>query len=127
MTTPVTEYLRTLTTAGHQSLIQAGPRGGRPTVTPADLKRGRGAWSPSACSGCSARSEVAAGMAFPADYDWNVLDANGKPTQQPRPREDGRKRRHPTRRARPHHRRRRIPRTTPSDDNSPTDTGRGPR
>jgi DNA (cytosine-5)-methyltransferase 1 len=24
-------------------------------------------------------SEVAAGMAFPADYAWDVLDANGKP------------------------------------------------
>jgi DNA (cytosine-5)-methyltransferase 1 len=33
MTTSVTEYLRTLTTSGHQSLIQAGPRGGRPKVT----------------------------------------------------------------------------------------------
>jgi DNA (cytosine-5)-methyltransferase 1 len=78
MTTPVTEYMRTLTTAGHQSLIQPGPRGGRPKVSPGSLKEAE-----AMVSGCLFRMflprEVAAGMAFPTDYSWDVLDAKGKP------------------------------------------------
>jgi DNA (cytosine-5)-methyltransferase 1 len=77
MTTPVTEYLRTLTTAGHQSLIQAGPRGSRPKVTPGDLKQAE-AMVPECLFRMFSPSEVAAGMAFPTDYAWNVLDAKGK-------------------------------------------------
>jgi DNA (cytosine-5)-methyltransferase 1 len=79
MTTPVTEYLRTLTTAGHQSLIQAGPRGGRPKVTPQDLTAAE-----AMVSECLFRmftpSEVAAGMAFPTDYSFDVINPKtGKP------------------------------------------------
>ena len=70
MTTPVQEYLRTLTTAGHQSVIQAGPRGGRPQVSPADLREAR-----AMVEDCYFRMfqphEVAAGMAFPDTYDWH--------------------------------------------------------
>ena len=58
MTTPVAEYLRTLTTAGHQSL-----------VTPADVETAR-----AQVDDCLFRMlephEVAAGMAFPLDYQW---------------------------------------------------------
>lgn len=58
MTTPVTEVLRTLTTGGHQSVI-----------TPGDLEA-----ADAHVDDCLFRmlepSEVAAGMAFPADYRW---------------------------------------------------------
>lgn len=68
MTTPVTEYLRTLTTAGHQSLIQA-PARVRRTVTQADLDAAM-----ELVSECRFRMfqplEVAAGMAFSRDYNW---------------------------------------------------------
>jgi DNA (cytosine-5)-methyltransferase 1 len=77
MTTPVTDYMRTLTTAGHQSLIQAGPRGGRPKVSPADLKAAED-MVPECLFRMFNPSEVANGMAFPRDYDWDVLDAKGK-------------------------------------------------
>jgi DNA (cytosine-5)-methyltransferase 1 len=77
MTTPVTEYMRTLTTAGHQSLIQAGPRGGRPKVSPADMRAAED-MVPECLFRMFRPHEVAAGMAFPADYDWDVLDAKGK-------------------------------------------------
>lgn len=57
MTTPAREPLRTLTTAGHQSLIESGRE-----VTASDV------------DDCLFRMfephEVAAGMAFPADYIW---------------------------------------------------------
>jgi len=58
MVTPASEYLRTLTTSGHQSLI-----------TPGDL-----AAAESQVDDCLFRMleplEVAAGMAFPPDYKW---------------------------------------------------------
>jgi DNA (cytosine-5)-methyltransferase 1 len=58
MTTPASSYLRTLTTAGHQSLL-----------TPGDLKAAE-----AQVDDCLFRMlephEVAAGMAFPADYIW---------------------------------------------------------
>jgi DNA (cytosine-5)-methyltransferase 1 len=58
MTTPASEYLRTLTTAGHQSLL-----------TPGDIKAAE-----AQVDDCLFRMlephEVAAGMAFPADYIW---------------------------------------------------------
>ncbi|MGW7684870.1 DNA cytosine methyltransferase [Kribbella sp. NPDC054772] len=78
MTTPVTEYMRTLTTAGHQSLIQTGPRGGRPKVSPSDLKAAED-MVPECYFRMFKPHEVAAGMAFPRDYDWTVLDEKGKP------------------------------------------------
>lgn len=70
MTTPVTEYLRTLTTTdGGPSLIQGGPRGGRPKITQGDLDAAL-----EIVSECHARMfqphEVAAGMAFARDYNW---------------------------------------------------------
>lgn len=79
MTTPVFEELRTLTTAGHQSLIQAGPRGGRPPVTPHDMKI-----AAEMVDGVYFRMfrplEVAAGMAFPVAYEWDVkyVDEKGR-------------------------------------------------
>lgn len=58
MVTPAAEYLRTLTTTGHQSLI-----------TPGDIKAAE-----AQVDDCLFRMlephEVAAGMAFPADYIW---------------------------------------------------------
>jgi DNA (cytosine-5)-methyltransferase 1 len=58
MTTPASEYLRTLTTAGHQSVI-----------TPGDIEV-----ATAQVDDCLFRMlephEVAAGMAFPADYLW---------------------------------------------------------
>ncbi len=58
MTTPASEYLRTLTTAGHQSVI-----------TPGDIEV-----ATARVDDCLFRMlephEVAAGMAFPADYHW---------------------------------------------------------
>jgi DNA (cytosine-5)-methyltransferase 1 len=72
MTTPVDEYLRTLTTAGHQSLIQA-PERVRRTVTDADL-----AAAMDVVADCRFRMfqphEVAAGMAFDRDYNWQPPD-----------------------------------------------------
>lgn len=77
MTTSALEYLRTLTTAGHQSLIQTGIRTGRPEVTPADLEAAE-----ELVSECLFRMfqphEVAAGQAFPTDYHWDVRDAKGR-------------------------------------------------
>lgn len=78
MTTSVMEYMRTLTTTGRQSLIQAGPRGGRPKVSPADLKAAE-ELVPECLFRMFQPHEVAAGMAFPKDYDWRVLNAKGKP------------------------------------------------
>ncbi|HEY3559720.1 MAG TPA: DNA cytosine methyltransferase [Kribbella sp.] len=78
MTTPASEYLRTLTTAGHQALIQSGPRGGRPKISPADLRAAEDL-VPECLFRMFRPHEVAAGMAFPADYDWRVLDEKGKP------------------------------------------------
>lgn len=70
MTTPAAEYMRTLTSAGHQALIQAGPRGGRPKVSPSDLKAAE-EMVPEVLFRMFRPREVAAGMAFPADYDWH--------------------------------------------------------
>jgi DNA (cytosine-5)-methyltransferase 1 len=75
MTTPVTEELRTLTTAGHQSVIQAGTRSGRPHVSPADLKAAV-EMVPDVLFRMFQPHEVAAGMAFPADYKWQPPDRN---------------------------------------------------
>ena len=69
MTTSAAEYLRTLTTAGHQALIQSGVRGGRPKVTPEDLRAAE-AMVPECLFRMFRPHEVAAGMAFPADYNW---------------------------------------------------------
>ena len=77
MTTPATEYFRTITTAGHQSLILGPPRGPRPKVTQDALRIAE-----SMVDGCRLRMimprEVAAAMAFPADYRWDVRDSKGK-------------------------------------------------
>lgn len=68
MATPATEYLRTLTTAGHQAVI-----------TPGDIRAAE-----AQIDDCLFRmlepSEVAAGMAFPADYNWTeAVDEKGRP------------------------------------------------
>ncbi|WP_310962124.1 DNA cytosine methyltransferase [Nocardioides terrisoli] len=68
MTTPTSEYLRTLTTAGHQSVI-----------TPGDVKAAE-----AQIDDCLFRMlephEVAAGMAFPPGYDWHsAVDEKGRP------------------------------------------------
>jgi DNA (cytosine-5)-methyltransferase 1 len=59
MTTPAAEYLRTLTTAGHQAVL-----------TPTDIET-----AAAHVDDCLFRMlephEVAAGMAFPADYIWS--------------------------------------------------------
>lgn len=65
MTTPVTEVARTITTAGHQSLITPTRQ-----VTPDDL-----AAAADMVDDCLFRmlepSEAARGMAFPDDYEWD--------------------------------------------------------
>ncbi|MEF2979064.1 DNA cytosine methyltransferase [Subtercola sp. YIM 133946] len=73
MTTPATEALRTLTTAGHQALIHAGTPTGRPRVSPADLKAAE-EMVPDVLFRMFQPHEVAAGMAFPADYKWQPPD-----------------------------------------------------
>ncbi|MFE6508069.1 DNA cytosine methyltransferase [Nocardioides sp. NPDC057764] len=66
LTTPVTEYMRTLTTTGQQSLLQ---HPGRPKVNAADIKAAK-----ELVYECMFRMflphEVAAGMAFPSNYIW---------------------------------------------------------
>lgn len=74
MTTPAAEYLRTLTSKGHQALIHADTKDGRPKVTPADLKAAEDL-VPECMFRMFRPHEVAAGMAFPADYQWHP-DAN---------------------------------------------------
>ncbi len=71
MTTPVTEELRTLTTMGHQSII----RSPRPRVTAADMKEAE-EMVPEVLFRMFQPHEVAAGMAFPADYKWQPPDRN---------------------------------------------------
>ncbi|WP_370246928.1 DNA cytosine methyltransferase [Nocardioides sp.] len=73
MTTPAHEYLRTLTTTGHQSLIQASTPTGRPRVTPADVRAAE-ELVPECLFRMLRPHEVAAGMAFPADYNWQPPD-----------------------------------------------------
>jgi DNA (cytosine-5)-methyltransferase 1 len=78
MTTPVHEQLRTLTTAGHQSLLGApdqldlglhtAPRRRRPTT--AEIRTAED-MVPEVLYRMLRPHEVAAGMAFPADYDWH--------------------------------------------------------
>jgi len=58
MSTPVIEALRTLTTAGHQSLIQPGDQEAAEAMVDDCLFR------------MLEPHEVAAGMAFPSDYIW---------------------------------------------------------
>lgn len=65
MTTPAAEYMRTLTAAGHQALMQQ--RGGH--VTAADLKSAMEMVDDTEFRMFQPH-EVAAGMAFPADYIW---------------------------------------------------------
>ncbi|MFC6156117.1 DNA cytosine methyltransferase [Kribbella jiaozuonensis] len=79
MTTSVNDYLRTFTTAGHQSLIQTGPRGGRPKSTPEDLKAAE-QMVPECLFRMFTPGEVAAGMAFPTDYSFSVINPKtGRP------------------------------------------------
>ncbi len=79
MTTGVFEELRTLTTAGHQSLVQAGTPTGRPRITPADLREALD-MVPDVLFRMFRPHEVAAGMAFPADYRWDAIDPDkGRP------------------------------------------------
>ena len=70
MTTPTTEYLRTLTTGGNVALLQ---RPTRRTVTAADLAAAR-EMLPEVLFRMFRPHEVAAGMAFPADYIWQPVD-----------------------------------------------------
>lgn len=70
MTTPVSEYMRTITTAAHQSLIQhPGPRPPRPRPSEEAI-----AAAERVVDDCLFRMlmplEAAAGMAFPSDYKW---------------------------------------------------------
>lgn len=77
MTTPAIEALRTLTTAGHQALLQAGTPTGRPHVSPADVKAAE-AMVPDVLFRMFRPHEVAAGMAFPGTYRWDVKDSKGR-------------------------------------------------
>jgi DNA (cytosine-5)-methyltransferase 1 len=67
MTTPAVEYLRTLTTGGNVSLLQRG------NVTAADLRAAED-MVPEVLFRMFEPHEVAAGMAFPADYKWQPVD-----------------------------------------------------
>ncbi len=73
MTTPVFEELRTLTAAGHQSLLTQP----RPRVTAADLAAARD-MVPEVLFRMFRPHEVAAGMAFPGDYQWDVPTRKGR-------------------------------------------------
>lgn len=104
MTTPVSEYMRTLTTKGHQALLTRhnGVKGGDPArhttpanewmrtltttaqqsiirrpgdVTAADLAAAR-EMVPEVLFRMFTPREVAAGMAFPGDYQWQPPDRN---------------------------------------------------
>jgi DNA (cytosine-5)-methyltransferase 1 len=72
MTTPATEELRTLTTAGHQALLQQPERR---VITPADLRAAE-EMVPEVLFRMFRPHEVAAGMAFPSDYKWQPPDRN---------------------------------------------------
>lgn len=76
MTTPADEYLRTLTTAGHQALL-TGSRETRRQVTPGDIARAR-EMVPEVLFRMFEPHEVAAGMAFPDTYRWDVKDGRGR-------------------------------------------------
>jgi DNA (cytosine-5)-methyltransferase 1 len=70
MSTPATEYLRTLTTGGQVALLQ---RPARRTVTAADLATARD-MLPDVLFRMFRPHEVALGMAFPPDYKWQPPD-----------------------------------------------------
>ena len=70
MSTPATEYMRTLTTGGQVALLQRPPR--RP-VTAKDLAAAR-EMLPDVLFRMFRPHEVAAGMAFPKDYKWQPPD-----------------------------------------------------
>ena len=72
MTTPASEELRTLTTAGHQAVLRAPARR---EVTVADLKAAMD-MVPEVLFRMFQPHEVAAGMAFPKDYKWQPPDRN---------------------------------------------------
>lgn len=69
MTTRASEYLRTLTTGGNVSMLEKPHR----DVTAADLKAARD-MLPDVLFRMFEPHEVAAGMAFPADYKWQPVD-----------------------------------------------------
>jgi DNA (cytosine-5)-methyltransferase 1 len=71
MTTPAHEELRTLTTAGHQAILRSPKR----DVSLADLKAAE-ELVPDVLFRMFRPHEVAAGMAFPADYKWQPPDRN---------------------------------------------------
>src|SRR5205085_2887455 len=68
MTTPATEYMRTLTTTAQQSIIR---RPGQ--VTAADLRAAE-EMVPEVLFRMFQPHEVAAGMAFPGEYKWQPPD-----------------------------------------------------
>lgn len=70
MSTPATEYLRTLTTGGQVALLE---RPARRTVTAADVATAH-ELLPEVLFRMFRPHEVAAGMAFPADYKWQPPD-----------------------------------------------------
>lgn len=72
MTTPSLEALRTLTTAGHQALLRQPDRR---TLTARDLREAE-AMVPEVLFRMFQPHEVAAGMAFPDDYQWQPPDRN---------------------------------------------------
>jgi len=74
MTTPATQYLRTLTGGGNVSLLRPPRR----TVTAADLRAAE-EMLPDVLFRMFRPHEVAVGMAFPADYDWTTArDEKGR-------------------------------------------------
>lgn len=73
MTTPAFEELRTLTTGGHQSLLQQP----RPRVTAEDMAVAM-EMVPEVLFRMFRPHEVAAGMAFPRTYRWDVLNDKGR-------------------------------------------------
>lgn len=68
MTTPADEYLRTLTTGGNVALLQT-----RRKVSAADLATAR-ELVPDVLFRMLQPHEIAAGMAFPSDYNWQPVD-----------------------------------------------------
>ena len=68
MTTPADDYLRTLTTGGNVSLLQS-----KRAVTAEDLRTAE-EMVPEVLFRMFRPHEVAAGMAFPADYKWQPPD-----------------------------------------------------
>jgi DNA (cytosine-5)-methyltransferase 1 len=75
MSTPASEYLRTLTAGGNVSLLRPPRR----TVTAADLRAAED-MLPEVLFRMFRPHEVAVGMAFPGDYDWTTaVDEKGRP------------------------------------------------